>query len=228
MSRPLRVEFHCHTIFSRDSLNFIPGLIENAKKRNVDRLVITDHNSIEGAVIAKKLDPQLIIIGEEIMTTKGELLAAYVSETIPAMLAPAEAIKRLRDQGAFISVSHPFDLRRHGWALPDLEAITGLVDAIEIFNSRCTFPSQNIDAQKYARQFHLPGTAGSDAHIPFEVGRAVLVVPEFQNAEELKSVIAQAELDCRLSPWWVHLGSGVARLYKALRPIDNDKFMQMF
>ena len=55
------------------------------------------------------------------MTTKGEILAAFVTEEIPRGLSPQETIKRLRDQGAFISVSHPFDSWRNGaWKLEDL------------------------------------------------------------------------------------------------------------
>ena len=219
MNQRLRVEFHCHTIYSKDSLNFIPALINHAKKRKIDRLVITDHNSIKGALIARELNPEMVIVGEEIMTTRGELLVSFVREVIPPGLTPVEAIKRLRDQGAFISVSHPFDLSRHGWELHDLEEIVELIDAIEVFNSRCTFPTQNEDAQNFAKQYKLAGTAGSDAHIPFEIGRAVLVTPEFQGPDGLREVIMQGELDCRLSPWWVHLGSGAARLYKAFKPI---------
>jgi hypothetical protein len=33
-------------------------------------------------------------------------------EEVPPGLTPHEAIRRLRDQGAFISVSHPFDTTR--------------------------------------------------------------------------------------------------------------------
>ena len=59
------------------------------------------------------------------MTTRGELLAAFVTEEVPSGLSPQEAIQRLRSQGAFISVSHPFDVMRHGhWDLPDLLEIS--------------------------------------------------------------------------------------------------------
>ncbi len=115
MSHPWRVEFHCHSRYSPDSLSSARGLIDAARDRGIDRLVITDHNTIRGALAAKALDPERIIVGEEILTQRGELLAAFVSEEVPAMLDPQEAIQRLRQQGAFISVSHPFDRARSGW-----------------------------------------------------------------------------------------------------------------
>jgi predicted metal-dependent phosphoesterase TrpH len=110
------VEFHCHTNASKDSLTKVHDLISMAHKRGLDRLVITDHNTISGAVEAHKIDPELVIVGEEIMTTQGEILTAYVLEEIPAGLPPQVVIKRLKEQGAFISVSHPYDsMRAGGW-----------------------------------------------------------------------------------------------------------------
>src|SRR5215213_1595047 len=110
------VEFHCHTNASKDSLTQPSELIAAAHRRGIDRLIITDHNTTAGARAAQALDPELIIVGEEIMTTHGEILASFVSEELPAGLSPLETIRRLREQGAFISVSHPFDrFRSGGW-----------------------------------------------------------------------------------------------------------------
>jgi len=218
MSQLLRVEFHCHTIYSPDSLNFVPDLVKRSRQKGIDRVIITEHNSIYGALRAKELDPELVIVGEEILTQKGELLASFVKEKIPAGLAPLEAIKRLKNQGAFISVSHPFDLRRHGWELPDLIEIIPFVDAIEVFNARCTSPELNRRAQSFADENNLAGTVGSDAHILFEVGQATLSLPYFEDADGLRSVIRQGKPIVQLSPVWVHLGSGLARLYKSFFP----------
>src|SRR5271157_1668521 len=102
MSQFLKVEFHCHTVYSPDSLNFVPDLLKRSREKGIDRLIITEHNSIYGAQLARELDPELVIIGEEILTQKGELLASFVKEKIPAGLTPMEAIERLKVQGAFI------------------------------------------------------------------------------------------------------------------------------
>ena len=110
----LRVEFHCHTIASKDSLTRPRDLVDTCRRKGIDRVVVTDHNTVAGARAAHVLDPELIIVGEEIMTTRGEILAAFVSEEVPIGLSPQETIRRLKDQGAFISVSHPFDRWRAG------------------------------------------------------------------------------------------------------------------
>ncbi len=108
----LFTEFHCHTNASKDSLTRPKDLIRAARQKSIDRLIITDHNTIAGARAAQALDPELVIVGEEIMTTRGEILASFLREEIPPSLTPQETIRRLRDQGAFISVSHPFDKLR--------------------------------------------------------------------------------------------------------------------
>jgi predicted metal-dependent phosphoesterase TrpH len=214
----LRVEFHCHTIFSKDSLTKPEALVSACQRKGIDRVVVTDHNSIAGAQAAYAIDPQRVIVGEEIMTTRGEILAAFVKEQIPAKLSPQETIERLRRQGAFISVSHPFDQTRQGrWALEDLSAIAALVDAIEIFNSRCLTENENRRAQEFARQHNLAGTAGSDAHTLFELGRATLLLPEFDSAEGLRQVIRQAKIEARLSSPLVHLNSRWSVWVKKMR-----------
>jgi predicted metal-dependent phosphoesterase TrpH len=225
--RPLRVEFHCHTIFSKDSLTKSHELVEVARRKGIDRLIITDHNSIGGALDAKRLAPDLVIVGEEIMTTRGELLAAFVIEELPSGLEPLEAIRRLRLQGAFISVSHPFDVFRGGhWELPDLLEITPLVDAIETFNARCMDMHPNLEAREFARLHNLAGTVGSDAHTTLEVGRATLILDEFTGADGLRQVIRSGKESVRLSSPLIHLTSRYASLLKKLGLVDRPDTAQ--
>ena len=218
MIAKLRVEFHCHTSVSEDSLTRPQVLVSTCRRKGIDRVVVTDHNSIEGARAAQVLDPQRVIVGEEIMTTRGEILAAFVKEEIPAGLSPQAAIKELRSQGAFISVSHPFDeLRAGGWHEKDLLEILPQVDAIEVYNSRCMYPRFNRRAQAFALEHDVAGTVGSDAHAPFELGRSTLLLESFDGAQELRAVIRRGIPRLRWSPWWVHLTSRYALLQRKLK-----------
>jgi predicted metal-dependent phosphoesterase TrpH len=212
----LRVDFHTHTIYSPDSLTTPEKLIESCRRKGVDRVVITDHNTIEGALRAKEIDPELVIVGEEIMTTEGELLAAYVKEEIPRGLHPQEAINHLEEQDAFISVSHPFDFLRGGdWKIEELLEILPRVDAIETFNARCVWPGFNWQAQKLAKEYGLRGTHGSDAHTAFEVGRGSLLLPEFDDATSLRAAMQHAiSAPLRLSSFWVRFTSRYAVFVK--------------
>jgi len=212
----ISIDFHTHTITSKDSLTTPEKLIAAARRKGLDRVVVTDHNSISGAQAAQALDPERIIVGEEIKTSCGEILAAFVTEVVQAGLSPRETIDRLREQGAFISVSHPFDVRSGAWALADLLEISPLVDAIEVFNARIMKPEANRLAGDFARQHDLPGTAGSDAHAAFELGAFRLELPPFEGAEGLKSVIRQGRVSGRVSAWWVHFASFYARWRKTV------------
>jgi predicted metal-dependent phosphoesterase TrpH len=214
--KTFRVEFHCHTVVSKDSLTKPEKLVAAARRKGLGRVIVTDHNAIEGALRAQQIAPELIIVGEEIMTTQGELLAAFVTELVPKGLPPLEAIQRLRVQGAFISVSHPFDDFR-GWKLPDLLAILPLVDAIETFNARCMNPIFNVRAQEFAREHGIAETVGSDAHTAWELGRATLTVVEFTGSEDLRRVIRQGVANVKLSSPFIHLTSRYASMVKQWR-----------
>ena len=213
----ISVEFHCHTVFSKDSLTSPRKLVETCRRKGIDRVVVTDHNTIAGALAAQKLDPELVIVGEEILTTRGEILAAFVTEEVPPFLSPEETIRRLKGQGAFISVSHPFDRLRNGaWQEEDLLEILSEVDAIEVFNSRCMNPQFNQLAQEFARRHDVAGTVGSDAHAAFELGRSVLLLDQFEGPDGMRKVIRRGIPKTRLSSPWVHFVSRYAVMYKAI------------
>ena len=110
----IRVELHVHTRASFDSLVPIDKLIRRVKKLGIDRVAITDHNAIEAAIEAQALAPELVIVGEEIETTKGELIGYFMSEWVPSGLDPYETIERLRGQGALRARGgHPAGLFHH-------------------------------------------------------------------------------------------------------------------
>ncbi len=212
----ISVDFHCHTVASKDSNTTPEKLIALARKKGLDRIVITDHNSIQGAMQAFSLAPDLVIIGEEIKTTRGELLAAYVKEVIPGGLDPQKTIRLLRDQSAFISVSHPFDCRTGAWEYSELLKIIHEVDALEVFNARCMNKNANFLAGEFAHQFRLAGTAGSDAHTALEIGNGFVNIEKFSNVDELKGVIGNGIIEGKMAGIWVHLYSRIARMSKLL------------
>lgn len=209
------VELHCHTYRSKDSLMLPDRLLEHCRRRKIDRVAITDHNSIDGALEAQSLDPGRVIVGEEIMTDRGELLGYFLSECVPPGLTPQETIERLRAQGAIISVSHPFDSARKGsWDEADLRQILASVDAIETFNARVWTRGANDRAQALADEVGIPGTVGSDAHAYLEVGRALMRMSDFQGPDEMRSALRTAEIAARRSSPLVHFLSRYAALRK--------------
>jgi len=214
-----RVDLHLHTRCSKDSLLAPDRLLAAARRAGMSRIAVTDHNCARAALQLAEREPDFVIPGEEILTTRGELLAYFIREEVPPGLTPRAAIERLRAQGAVISVSHPFDRLRGGhWALHDLQAIAPHVDALEGFNARCFFAGDNTQAQEFAARCGLPMTAGTDAHAAWEVGRAGLVLPRFATPEELRQALRRASFFGWRAPWWVHLFSRYASLRKRMAP----------
>lgn len=211
----ITVELHCHTYRSKDSLMLPARMLEICRRRKIDRIAITDHNTIDGALEAHSLAPDRVIVGEEIMTDRGELLGYFLRETIPPGLSPQETIERLRDQGAVISVSHPFDsVRKGSWDEADLREILLSVDAIETFNARVWSRGANERAQALADEVGIPGTVGSDAHAYLELGRAYMRMVEFDGPTEMRSSLRTAEVAARRSSPLVHFLSRYASLRK--------------
>lgn len=214
MKNQVVVEFHCHSEYSKDSLVPVNKLIDKARRIGINKLAITDHNTIDGALIARQLAPELIIVGEEILTNKGELLALFVKEEVAPWLSPEKTIQRLRDQGAFIIVPHPFDRRRHGWYEDDLIQLIQHVDAIEVFNARCMNDLYNQKALHFAQLNNMAFTVGSDAHTLREMGRATLALPAFNSADELREIINFGKKSVKLSSPFIHMTSFYAKIWK--------------
>ncbi len=221
MQHMINVDFHCHSHWSHDSLMTPARIVEAARLRGLDKIAITDHNSIEGALEGQHLSPEIIIIGEEIMTSSGEILALFVKENIPGGLSPRKTIDLLRGQGAFISISHPFDSSRSLWDVHELIELLPEVDAIEILNARCLRTRYNTKAAQVAKEHHLPGTAGSDGHTYMEVSAAFLRLPDFTNAAELKHALQQATVCGGLSSALVHVGSRWAEFLKRIKIVKS-------
>jgi len=214
-----RVDLHTHTCFSPDSLTQPAALIARARQIGLDRVAITDHNTIEGALAARQLAPDLIIVGQEIDTAAGgELIAYFLQEQVPPGLALDETICRLRAQGAVISISHPVDRFRNS-ALGERHTleIIDRVDALEVLNARCLLAADNARAAALAARHGKAITAGSDAHTLDEVGRAYLIMPPFRDRPEAFLVaLGQAQAHGRLSGIWPHWNSTVIKLRKHL------------
>ena len=215
MKNIIKADFHVHSIASWDSISKGEALLQRSKEIGLGKLILTDHNTIAEAVRLQKMYPDFVIVGEEILTTKAEILAFFVKEEIPKDIEPLEALKRLKDQGAFISLSHPYAPMRFRWKEEEMEKLLPWLDAIEIANARC-LPKMNDLAKKFAADHDLHGTAGSDAHGIPELGTMGHELPDFQTADELRESIKFSSVFGKESPFWVRKYSRGAVFCKAL------------
>lgn len=214
----MKVDFHVHTCYSGDSFTSLEAVVEACRKRGLGKVAITDHNTIAGALALSEMAPDLVIVGEEIKTDVGEIIAYFLEEEVPKGLPVQEAIARVREQGGLVGVPHPLDrLRREAMGLPHLLTIIEQVDMLEAFNARTTFPVDNRRVLDLAREWGLLVTAGSDAHTAWEIGHAYLEMPAFNDKDEFLRSLAQGQIVGRLTSPLIHLVSTWAKLIKELR-----------
>lgn len=224
----IRVELHSHTNYSPDGLIRIAELNRWLTKKQINKIAITDHNTIDGAVKAFQFMPEKIIIGQEIDVTYegnqvGELLAYFVTEAVPGGTDVFTAIEKLRTQGAFISIPHPKDSIRTRWTRKALGEIVPLVDGVEVFNSRCAKVAFNREALMLADEYEKIPMAGSDAHSLQEIGRSFIELGEFFDVDSFKQSLNYGKLICKRSPHWVHLLSRKAAIEYGLHMKLGDQ-----
>ncbi|MGP6148700.1 PHP domain-containing protein [Priestia flexa] len=163
-----RFAFHTHTNYSWDCDIKLIKLYKELKKKQIDGIAITDHNEIEGAKkFAEKYGNEInVIIGEEIMTTQGEIIGLYINEKIPKGLSPKETIKRIKDQGGIVYIPHPFDTKRFKSCLETDFIHSNLddIDIIEVFNGRCVNIQDCEKAKLLNASINKVEVCGSDAH----------------------------------------------------------------
>lgn len=206
-----RVDLHSHTHYSPDCRMAFPTVADAAEAAGITVLATTDHHTADGALAFQKWCRENarsleIIVGQEVMTTDGEVIGLYLNETIPRDLSALEAIDRIRDQGGLFLLEHPFDPLRHG-----LDELSWKVDPdiVETFNARTRLKGANERAAALAEEKGVPRCACSDAHSPGEFGAAYTDTPDFDPAEpkELLRALEAGTLHESTSPWSVSFHS---------------------
>ncbi len=193
------VDLHCHTSASFDCLASPERMVRAAAARGITHLAITDHDRIDGALRARDAAPAglTVIVGEEVRTADGDLIALFLERAVAPGRPAAETIAQVRAQGGLVGIPHPFD-RFRGSMLKDprLEAIGGLVDWVESHNARVMAGGGNEKAAAFALELGLPGIAVSDAHSAMEVGVAYTVLQggDPSTPEGLLAALASVDL----------------------------------
>ncbi|MEM1550795.1 MAG: PHP-associated domain-containing protein, partial [Candidatus Bathyarchaeia archaeon] len=133
--------------------------------------------------IVLELEPEdrpIVIPGIEVSAKEGHIIGLNVTEPIPRGLGVEETIERIHEAGGIAIAAHPQTFFKDGIGLSPRILSFGL-NAIEVINSSL-FPFKPLvkACEKFAKQYNLPQTAGSDSHIVEAIGLAYTLI----NVEE--------------------------------------------
>jgi len=180
----LKIDFHVHTYYSRDSVTTLKEVVTYSKRRGLDGVAITDHNTLEGALRLKTREI-IVVPGIEISTLNGHLLGLNVTTPIPAKLDIEETIHRIHEAGGIAVAPHPFVFYKS----PPSRQINSY-DAIEVVNaSSIPFQVFTYLSKRFAARLGLPQTGGSDSHYAPEIGAAYTIVEADPDIDEIVGAI---------------------------------------
>jgi len=180
----LKIDLHVHTCYSYDAVTTLKEVVVYSKKRGLDGVAITDHDTLAGALKLQNSD-LIVIPGIEITTRRGHLLALNVTTPIPPKLDINETIQRIHEAGGIAVAAHPTLFYK---SAPSQR--TASYDAIEVINSTA-IPFQLFKRlnQKFATRLNLPQTGGSDSHYAPEIGAAYTLIKADPDVDEIVRAI---------------------------------------
>jgi hypothetical protein len=191
-----KADLHVHTRYSGltrvyflrfpDSISHPSEIVKMAERRHLNVLCVTDHNSIRGAVEAKKFATSVeIVTGSEVATLDGDLLGIFLTEDIPKGLPAEETIDKIHEQGGLAIAPHPFSSQADSLGLKIAEL---KLDGVELFNAAHRDGYTNDAAQIIAKDLNVAFVGGSDAHSVNMVGNAYTQF-DGKDAEDLRKAI---------------------------------------
>jgi predicted metal-dependent phosphoesterase TrpH len=198
----LKCDLHVHTNFSRDGESRVEEILRRAEQVGLDAIAITDHDTIEGVLYARKLhSPVLVIPGIEVSTRQGHILVLGIDVPLPSRRDVLETITEARAHGGLVILPHPYHMWRHGVARKMKGSIRA-VDAVEAFNSRYIVGTANRKAALMARRYQKPCVGGSDAHHARFVGFGVTYIDAEPTVDSILSAIREGQTiaGCRMTP----------------------------
>lgn len=168
----LRLDLHVHTVYS-DGHGTVEEILETARRKGIDGLAITDHDTLEGYYRAKECRSGLIVLpGFEVDTDAGHVLVLGLERLPPDDLGYEGLVQWARSRDGLSILAHPAAgrVRLDRW-------MRCKPDAVEVLNA--SYPSSSFFLKRgsgVARRLGLPGVGGSDAHYAQTVGDAYTTV----------------------------------------------------
>jgi predicted metal-dependent phosphoesterase TrpH len=185
----IKVDLHTHSTASLEG-----GITaDEYNKALFDGIVscvaITDYKTVEFAQKLKGELKEMIIVGQEIMTSYGEMIGLFLKSTIPSNLEPIEAAKRIKAQGGLVYIPHPLNKQKHGMQIDVIDKLVDYIDIVEIGNGRSFLQYRYSQMLVWANINHKAVAASSDARNKWGLGRTLTLLSEVPTKDTLVKLL---------------------------------------
>jgi len=198
-----RADLHIHTLASDGTSGIIEILDHAENATDLDVIAITDHERVDAALAARTIARERgsrieVVVGEEVSTLGGHLLALFIEERIRPLRSLRTSIAEVHEQGGLAIPAHPlvpYPLCAPGWVLRRLlEDSDKRVrpDAIEAFNPTTLGRPWHGRVVRFAAEHGLATVGNSDAHEAAAIGIGWSTFPG-RTAEELRTAILEGQ-----------------------------------
>ncbi len=197
-----RADLHIHTVAS-DGTATVTAILDHVERHtDLDVIAISDHERIDAAVAARAMaiDRGLraeVIVGEEVTTLGGHLLALFIDRPVRPYRSLRATIAAVHDAGGLAIPAHPlvpYPLCAQGWMLrrllddPDAAVRP---DAIETFNPTTLGKPWHARVTRFADEHGLAHVGNSDAHALEAIGSGWTTFPGRDGADLRRAIEAR-------------------------------------
>ncbi len=225
-----RADLHIHTLASDGTAGVVEILDHVERNTELDVIAITDHERIDAALAGRAMarDRGLsfeVVVGEEVTTLGGHLLALFIESPIKPFRSMRSTIAAIHDQGGLAIPAHPlvpYPLCAQGFVLRRLLADEPRYrpDAIEAFNPTTLGRPWHGRVVRFANEHGLARVGNSDAHSLEAIGIGYTTFAG-RNGTDLRAAIAERATQHHgtFHPTGEQLGTFKAQLRKYSRDI---------
>ena len=193
-----RADLHIHTMASDGTASVVDILDHVERTTELDVIAITDHERIDAAIagraIAHKRSHRFeVVVGEEVTTLGGHLLARWIEEPIRPFRSLGSTIAAVHDQGGIAIPAHPlvpYPLCAQGFLLRRLAAGKPRFrpDALEAFNPTTLGRPWHSRVVRFADELGFAKVGNSDSHALDAIGSGYTTFAG-HTAEDLRAAI---------------------------------------
>ena len=208
-----RADMHLHTLYSDGTME-VQALLDHVEHRtDLDLVAVTDHERIDGALRARELHEAGdyhfgLVVGEEITTRRGHVLALFLEERIPALRPLEETIERIHAQGGIAIAAHPMAPltpslgRRSLLRLHHDPDARHRLDAIEMLNPSVAGRARRPHRHALNQLMELAAVGNSDSHVLEHIGTGWTWF-DGASAEDYRRAVAERTTEAE-GEYWTH------------------------